>query len=214
MHPDLRYLVHFYNDPRYLFKTISMAGEGEAEAICDAISAQKGWFWMRFSPAERKGYLRRRRFVENALYADYTREYGPLKEKVPVFFYLIPGITPAAAREMARQRTGHGESEPHVLLVDLAGLADTSQITFTLNDSHAAYWQRIRAAGLAFGGETNVPALLPDHNRVFPFARIEEVHAKYAGQDVRYEVQVWDTALLEGMKGVVLGDAETGMRSV
>ena len=214
MHPDLRYLVHFYNDPRHLFKTITMAGEAEAEVICAAISAYKGWFWMRFSPAERAGYLRRRRFVEDALYTDYTREYGPLKEKIPVFFYLIPNLTAQKALEMARQRAAHGETQPHVLLVELAGLPDTTQMTFTLGDSHAAYWQRIRAAGLAFGGETNVPALLPDHNRVFPFARLAEIHAKYAGQEVRYEVQVWDYALLEKMSVEFLGDEETGMRPV
>ncbi len=207
MDTELQFLVHFYNDPRYLFKTISMAG-GEVDEICDTISSHKGWFWIRFSPGERQGYLTRRLFVEKALYDDYTREYGSLKEKVPVFFYLIPNITEKQALELARQRTQHGETEPQVLLVNIAELEDTTNITFTLNDSHTAYWQRIKEAGLAFGGDVHVPEVLPDHNKVFPFSMIEQIHRKYREQGMRYEIQIWDYQLLEKMRVTILGKEE------
>ncbi len=90
---DLQFLVHLFNDRKYLFKTITMAGASQVDGICNQISAQKGWFWPRFTTNEGQDYLPRRRFVEKKLYEDYTREYGSLKGKIPVYFYLYPHIT-------------------------------------------------------------------------------------------------------------------------
>jgi|WetSurMetagenome_2_1015567.scaffolds.fasta_scaffold47136_2 hypothetical protein len=208
MDADLQYLVHFFNDPQYLFKTITMAEASRVDEICDQISSQKGWFWVRFSQSERRDYLERRRFVERSLYEDYTREYGSLKEKIPVFFYLVPRITKQKAIELARQRTGQGEAQPHVLMVSIADLEDTTNLTFTLNDSHTAYWKRIQEAGFAFGGEKNVPVVLPDHNRVYPFSKIEAVYQRYRAQPVSFEIQVWDYSLLEKIRYTILGKDE------
>ena len=206
---DLQFLIHFFNDRQYLFKTITMGGVSQVDEICDTISFQKGWFWIRFSQSERQDYLKRRLFVERALYDDYTREYGSLKEKVPVFFYLIPNITKQKAVELARQRTRHGETEPQVLMVKIADIEDTTYITFTLNDSHTAYWKRIKEAGIEFGGEVNIPVVLPDHNKVFPFSMIEQIHQKYKAQEMRYEIQIWDYQLLEKMMYTILEKEET-----
>ena len=170
------------------------------DEICNTISSQKGWFWIRFSPSERQDYLKRRLFVENALYDDYIREYGSLKEKLPVYFSLVPNITKQEAIELARQRTMHGEAEPQVLMVKIADIEDTTNITFTLNDSHTAYWKRIKEAGIEFGGEVNVPVVLPDYNKVFPFSMIEQLHRKYKAQGMRYEIQIWDYGLLEKIR--------------
>jgi hypothetical protein len=209
MDDDLQYLIHFFNDKEYLFKSITMAGVSRVDEICSTISSQKGWFWIRFSQSERRDYLKRRLFVERALYDDYTREYGSLKEKVPVFFYLIPNITKQKAVELARQRTRHGEAEPQVLMVKIADIEDTTYITFTLNDSHTAYWKRIKEAGIEFGGEVNIPVVLPDHNKVFPFSMIEQIHQKYKAQEMRYEIQIWDYQLLEKMMYTILEKEET-----
>jgi hypothetical protein len=205
---DLQFLVHFFNDRRYLFKTITMAGCLQVDEICNTISSQRGWFWVRFSPSERQDYLKRRLFVERALYEDYTRDYGSLRERVPVFFYLIPNITEQKALESARQRTKQGETEPQVLMVKIADIEDTTNITFTLNDSHTAYWRRIKEAGLGFGGEVNAPVILPDHNRVFPFSMIGQLHQKYRAQGLQYEIQVWDYQVLERIRYTILSSEE------
>jgi hypothetical protein len=204
MGDDLQYLVHFFDDERYLFETITMAPASDRDRICDAISARKGWFWGRFSPSERQGYLRRRLFVEKTLHDDFRREHGPLREKVPVFFYLIPGVTEQEALRLARQRTSQGETEAKVLMVKLADLEDTSNMTFTLHDSHTSYWRTMRDAGLQFGGESTVPDVLPDHNRVFPLSMIERLHETYGAHGLPYEVQIWDHRLLEGMRSSIL----------
>lgn len=208
MDDDLQYLVHFFNDKEYLFKTITMAGISQVDEICNTISSQKGWFWIRFSPSERQDYLKRRLFVERALYDDYTREYGRLKEKVPVFFYLIPNITKQKAVEMAGQRMRHGETEPQVLMVKIADIDDTTNMTFTLNDSHTAYWKRIKEAGFEFGGEVGIPVILPDHNKIFPFSMIKQIHTKYQAQGMHYEIQVWDYQLLDKMRYTFPGKEE------
>ncbi len=200
MDNDLQFLVHFFNDKQYLFKTITMAGVSQAYEICNTISTQKGWFWVRFSQSERDGYLKRRLFVENAMVQDYTRKYGSLKEKVPVYLYLYPNITKQKAVEMAQHRTRYDETEPQVLMVKIRDIEDIKNITFTLNDSHTAYWKSIKEAGLDFGGDINVPLVLPDHNTVFPFSMIEDIHKKYKAQEMYYEVQIWDYSLLERIR--------------
>ena len=204
---DLQYLVHFFNDKAYLFKTIMMAEDSQVDAICNTISSQKGWYWPRFAGSERRDYMERRRFVESALYSDYAQEYGRLKEKVPVYFYLYPNISVERAVELGRQRMGSGEAEPHILMVKIQDIEDTSNITFTLNDSHTAYWQRTADAGIRCRGDGDTRVVLPDHNRVFPFSIIEQIHRKYKAQKITYEVQVWDYQLLENLRYTLVREA-------
>jgi len=216
MDDDLQYLVHFFDAREHLFETITMAEASQVDDICNTISSRRGWFWMRFSRGERAGYLRRRSFVERAMYDDYVREYGSLKERVPVYFYLVPKITDQKAAEMARQRTRHGEAEAQVLMARLADVEDTSNMTFTLNDSHTAYWRRMKEAGVDFGGERNVPVVLPDHNRIFPLSMVERIHREYRARVLHYEVQVWDRQLLENLRYTILrgNEAERGQGRV
>lgn len=199
MDDDLQFLVHFFNDKEYLFKTITMAGDSQVDEICDRISAQKGWYWPRFARNERQDYMKRRQFVERKLYEDYTREYGTLKERIPVYFYLYPGITKQKAIELGQQRMRQGEAEPHILMVKIQDINDIANITFTLNDSHTAYWQRAMESGIKCRGDGYGNVVLPDHNKVFPFSMIEQIHQKYRAQHVNYEIQIWDYQLLEAM---------------
>jgi hypothetical protein len=204
MHEDLRFLVHFFNDKAYLFKTITMASVAEVDDICNTISSQKGWYWPRFAESERHDYLKRRRFVERNLYEDYTREYGSLKEKVPVYFYLYPWMTEPKAIELGKQRVQHGETEPHILVVEIQDIQDTNNITFTLNDSHTAYWKRAMDSGIKCRGDKKDHVVLPDHNKVFPFSMIEQIHRRYQAKQINYEVQIWDYELLENMSYTIL----------
>ncbi len=209
MHNDLQFLVHFFNDKKYLFKTITMAGPSQADEICDQISSQKGWYWPRFAPSERHDYLTRRQFVEKSLYDDYTLQYGRLKEKTPVYFYLYPNITRQQIVEKGIQRLKHGESEPHILIVKIQDLKDTKDITFTLNDSHTAYWKRAMDSGIKCRGDGHIPVVLPDHNKVFPFSMMDQIHEKYKSQHISYEIQVWDYQLLEKIPYTILEKEDT-----
>jgi hypothetical protein len=208
MDDDLQFLVHFYNDEEYLFKTITMAEVSQLDGICNKISSQKGWYWPRFAESERQDYLKRRLFVEKELYKDYTQGYGNLKEKVPVYFYLYPGITKQKVIELGRQRTRHGEMEPHILMVKIQDIEDTKNITFTLNDSHTAYWKRTMESGIKCRGDGNIHVVLEDHNKVFPFSMIEQIHRKYKEQRINYEIQIWDYQLLEKISYTILGKEE------
>jgi hypothetical protein len=209
MDNDLQFLVHFFNDKEYLFKTITMAGSSQIDEICNTVSSRKGWFWGRFAHSERHAYLIRRLFVEKELYEGYTQEYGSLKEKVPVYFYLYPNLTKQKAIELAQQRMRHDETEPQILMVKIQDLADTQNITFTLSDSFTAYWKKAAESGLEIRGNGNSPLVLPDHNKVFPFSMIEQIHRKYMGQEIKYEIQIWDYQLLVNMSYTILGKDET-----
>ena len=197
MDDDLQFLVHFFNDKEHLFKTIMMAEVCQIDEISDKFVSEKGWYWGRYSKSERQDYLNRRRFVERALFDEYTHEYGRLKEKVPVYFYLYPKIKMPQVVAMGQQRTKHDEVEPGILIVKIQDIEDRTNITFTLNDSCTAYWQKTIEAGINCRGPQPAGIVLQDHNKVFPFSMIETIHQKYTNRDIYYEVQVWDYELLE-----------------
>jgi hypothetical protein len=127
-----------------------------------------------------------------------------LKEKVPVYFYLYPKLTTQKAIAMGQQRARHEEVEPGILLVKIQDIENITNITFTLNDSCTAYWKKTIEAGIRCRGPQPGGNVLPDHNKVFPFSMIEEIHRKYREQDIVYEVQVWDYELLERMRYTIL----------
>jgi hypothetical protein len=209
MNDELQFLVHFFNDKEYLFKTITMAGVSQVDEICNKISSQKGWYWTRFAKSDRHDYLRRRLFVEKELYEDYTQEYGSLKEKIPVYFYLYPNITKQKAKVLGQQRMRHGEIEAQILMVKIQDIEDTKNITFTLNDSHTAYWKRAAESGKKCRGDGNTQVVLEDHNKVFPFSIIEQIHQKYKAQQINYEIQIWDYQLLNKISYTILEKEET-----
>jgi hypothetical protein len=206
MDEDLQYLIHFFTDKEHLFKTITMAEACQIDEINDKFVSQKGWYWGRYSKSERFDYLNRRRFVEKELYDGYTREYGRLKEKVPVYFYLYPKITIQEAIAKGQQRTKHEEVKPGILMIKTQDIDEITNITFTLNDSFTAYWKKAIEAGINCRGPQPDGIVLPDHNKVFPFSRIEEIHRKYTKQDMIYEVQIWDYELLERIRYTILGE--------
>jgi hypothetical protein len=153
--------------------------------------------------------LKRRLFVEQRLYEDYTREYGSLKENIPVYFYLYPGFTPQKAVDLGKQRTRQGEIEPHVLMLRIQDLKDTRNITFTLNDSHTAYRKTATESGIKCRGDGNGQVVLQDHNKVFPFSMIDQIHQRYKAQQINYEIQIWDYQLLENMSYTILDNDES-----
>ncbi len=206
MDAELQYLIHFFTDKEHLFKTITMADSGLIDEISNKIASQKGWYWVRFSQSDRHDYLKRRRFVERELYDGYTRKYGHLKEKVPVYFYLILNITEQRAMERGRQRTQHGEIKPQILMAKIQTIDDTQNVTFTLNDSFTAYWQKAIESGIKCREEENGRVVLQDHNKVFPFSMIEQIHQRYKAQEMYYEVQIWDYELLSRMSYMILGE--------
>jgi hypothetical protein len=203
---ELQYLTHFFSDRKHLFKTITMADPCRIDEISNKISSQKGWYWIRYSQSDRADYLRRRLFVERQLYEEYTREYGRLKEKVPVYFYLYPNITREGAIEKGRLRTNFNEMAPQILMVRIEAIEDTKNMTFTLNDSFAAYWKKAIDSGIKCRPEEAGRAVLQDHNKVFPFSMIEQIHQKYRTREISYEVQVWDYELLSRLSYVILGE--------
>lgn len=206
MDSELQYLVHFFTDKKHLFKTITMVDSCLIDEISNSIASQKGWYWFRYRQSDRADYLRRRMFVEKELYDGFTREYGPLKEKVPVYFYLYPKITDQSMIERGQQRTKEWETAPQILMVKIEDIDDTKNMTFTLNDSFAAYRKKAIESGIRCRPEEAGRIVLPDHNKIFPFSMIEEIHQKYKTQEISYEVQVWDYELVSRMSYTIIGE--------
>jgi hypothetical protein len=209
MNDDLQYLIHFFTDREHLFKTITMVESCQFDKISNKIASQKGWYWGRYSRSDRRDYLHRRLFVEQELYEGYTREYGYLKEKVPVYFYLFPKITREKAVGLGQRRTRYDEKEPQILMMKIEDIDDRRNVTFTLNDSFTAYWKRAIESGIKCREEEKDRIVLRDHNKVFPFSTIEQIHRKYKIQEMYYEVQIWDYELLEKISYTIIGAEET-----
>jgi hypothetical protein len=206
MDDDLQVLIHFFTDREHLFKTITMVESCQFDEIGDKIASQKGWYWGRYSRSDRRDYLMRRLFVEKELYESFTQEYRYLKEKVPVYFYLIPNITREKAVELGQRRTRYDEIAPQILMIKIEDIDDIRNMTFTLNDSFTAYWKKAIESGIKCREEEKDRIVLRDHNKVFPFSIIEQIHRKYKTHEMYYEVQVWDYELLEKVSYTIIGE--------
>jgi hypothetical protein len=60
-------------------------------------------------------------------------------------------------------------------------------------------------SGITCRGDGNGHVVLQDHNKVFPFSMIEQIHQKYKAQHINYEIQIWDYQLLETISFTILG---------
>jgi hypothetical protein len=201
---ELQYIIHFFNDKKYLFKTITMENEETIDEVSDAILLNKGWYSHRYGKSDRYDYIKRRKFIEKELYIEYVSEYGSLKENIPVYFYLHPNITREIAIELARQRTKYNEFAPMVLFMNIRELKDITNITFTLNDSFTSYWKKAIESGIKCREEENGREILPDHNKIFPLSMIEQIHGKYKDKHPYYEIQIWDYKILDNVQYEIL----------
>jgi len=91
-------------------------------------------------------------------------------------------------------------------MVKIQDIDDTKNMTFTLNDSFTAYWKKARESGIKCREEENGRVVLRDHNKIFPFSMIEQIHQRYQAQEMVYEVQVWDYEVIEKMSFIILGE--------
>jgi hypothetical protein len=197
--PNLRIMLHHYSRPEHLFRTVTMYADDERERICDAIAATRTWYWGRHARENRRYYLQERLFVEARMVEAFSAKYGPPKGRHPVFFYLYPSLSLPIIEERLRQRRQYDESETNYLLVDLQELADTTQISFTLCDSHRSYRAAMVRQGLLSGDASLAPPA--DHGTVFHIRELAEVYARHQGEDDLYfEVQVWDPTILDPWK--------------
>jgi hypothetical protein len=201
---ELQFLIHFYNDEKFLFQTITMQADEKVGGICDSVFLERGWHSGRFSENEREYYLGRRKLVEKLLYEEYSEEFGRLQEKIPIYFYLFPNMTREKAKELAQERINHGEVIPKVIMIKIQDLQDKRNITFTINDSFTSYRKKIIESGMKLRDEETGREYFPDHNQIFPFSEIARIHEKYREKNPSYEVQVWDHTILEKVSWEIL----------
>lgn len=193
----LKYLVHFYSDWNYIFKTVTMYEEQERANVLSSIVKNKSWFWGRFSEEDRKNYMRRRAAVEEMLYSDFQDKYWKLKERIPIYLYLIPNMTIKEIDTELQKRQEHDEDDTKYIVIELAKIEKRANITFTLNDSFRSYRKRLQERGIPCRKIINKFAELEDYGKVFHIDEIEKVHIIYRDVvNLRYEVQVWDPNVL------------------
>jgi len=177
-----------------------MYAADERERVFDDIVTTKNWYWGRYAPENRQSYMATRLFVEARMYDAFSRKYATPKQPHPVFFYIFPDLSLPAIEERLRQRRQYDELNTKVLLIDLRDLVDTTQISFTLCDSHHSYREALIRQGLSADESTTPHA---DHGTVFHIHELAEVYARNEAEDGLYfEVQVWDPEILEHWRAV------------
>ncbi len=193
--PNLYVMIHHYNSTEDLFKTVTMYADDERETVFDDIVKAKSWYWGRFAPENRQMYLKKRLFVEAAMYDAFSTKYRPPKHRCPVFFYLFPERSLSTIEERLRQRQRYDEPETKYLLIDLRDLVDTTHISFTLGDSHRFYHETLIQHQVSSGKSADN---LTDHGTVFHIHELADVYSRNTSEDdLHFEVQVWDTEILE-----------------
>jgi hypothetical protein len=197
MNSELKYLVHYYCDPQFLFKTITMYSQDKYNDLCNLLVKSNAWYCFRYSKGIRDTYYKRRSYLEKLLKTEFEESYYPLVSDIPIYFYIIPNIT----KEMIQNRViQQNNSAKYALFFDLSYGIDLKNITFTLNDSFQSYQQTTIKAGLPkMLNEPNFD-VYKDSNLVYPFTELENIHKNYRNKPVKYEIQIWDNRVLETIK--------------
>ena len=136
-------LVHHYCNEKYLFQTVTMYPEVERDQAMANIVDSKSWYGGRFAAENRSAYLQRRIRAEALMYQEFFRKYWVLKERCPVYFYLYPHFSPDDIQAKLDQRKRFDEPHTKYLLIPLAELEDTTNISFTISDSLISYRNKL-----------------------------------------------------------------------
>jgi hypothetical protein len=197
MNPELKHLVHFYNDPQYLFKTITMSPQSEYSRISKLLVDTNSWYCFRYSNEIREAYYKRRIYLEKRLKAEFEANYYHLVSDIPIYFYVIPNIT---KDEILKKNETIYNNAKYVSLIDMDLLFGKTNITFTINDSFRSYQQAMLNAGLPEMLNEPKYEIFPDSSQVFPLDELDNMSKKYKTLPVKYEVQIWDHEILNIIK--------------
>lgn len=193
----LRYLIHYYNDRNYLFKTVTMYPTREIDAVFDSIVENKTWFFGRFTKQDRDEYMQRRLAIEEMLYSDFQKKYWKLKKKTPVYFYITPNLSIEDIDINLQKRRKYNENGTKYLIIKLDKIKERENISFTLGDSFRSYRKKLLEKGIPCRKIVNKFQELDEYGCIFHIDELEVVHQKYCGlDDLQYEVQVWDANIL------------------
>jgi hypothetical protein len=138
--------------------------------------------------------MKKRLLVESLMRNEFEEKYTAPRNASPVFFYIRPNLSISAIQDGLRKRQALGERNTRYLLVDLNDIHQTSQISFTVQDSHQSYRRALSDAG--FNNHQTVQNSRDD-GRVFHIDEIEDVYARHSDeQEIYFEVQIWDRQIL------------------
>jgi hypothetical protein len=197
---SLDYMIHYYTDEKYLFKTIMMYSKDDLNKVSDNIVKNNNWCWHRYRDSDRIDYYKRRCFVENIMKIEFEEKYYKLSEEIPVYFYIIPGINKEKVINNCNSRTEFNENNTKALLIDIKNILNSRNVTFTINDSFRCYLRKAKEAGIDCSKSNNNLIIFEDHNKIFPIIDLIKINEKYKNFEINYEVQVWDKELLEKIK--------------
>jgi hypothetical protein len=197
MNPEVKYIVHYYNDPNYLFKTITMSPQSEYSKICKLLVDSNNWFCFRFSNQIRDAYYKRRIYLEKRMKSEFEAIYYHLVSDIPIYFYAIPNLT---KEEILKKKDAISNNAKYVSFVDLQLLYGETNITFTINDSFRSYQQAMLNAGLPELLNEPKFEIYQDSSRIFPLYELNNMVEKYKNFPVKYEIQIWDHNILDIIK--------------
>lgn len=189
------YIVHYFSDKTHMFKTVTMYSDRERERIYNRIVHNAQWHCWRYTEANRPNYMACRMAVESMLYHDFTSRYWALKFKHPVYFDTLHYKSLKRLEKESHKHTKADEYSTKCLILALDALPDSSNITFTVNDSFRSYKSRLKRDGLPCHFISDELPNISDYGKIFPIRELHGIQKKYAHvKGLKFEVQHWDPA--------------------
>jgi hypothetical protein len=200
--PDgLSTLVHFYNDERFLFVTVTMYLGQERDRALDELVRNRAWYSGRYSDSERSAYLLCRETVEQLMYAEFAQNYWKPPTTAPVYFYIYPNLESEEQHAYLEDKARSEGHNTRVMTLRLNEISHTRSISFTVEDSHQSYRKILEARGITVKGGRPSDSCAESRGKLFHVDQLESIYAKHRDHDGLYfEAQVWEPAALEPIK--------------
>lgn len=192
-------LIHFYNNPNFLFKTVTMYPEKDRNTVYDSIVSSKSWYSGRYTKSENKFYMKQRIAVEEMLYNDFRKKYWTLEEKIPVYFSILPKFSYSKINTDLEKRIKAEENKAKVFITHLENIQNYENISFTINDSFIAYRQRLIEKDIPVCSVSKVSKELDEYGEIFHISELKLLHKKYKNSNILFEVQIWDKKVISSL---------------
>lgn len=197
MQEKLNRLIHFYNDDRHLFKTVTMYDEDVREKIFNNLETNKSWYHGRYRKSERSAYMSCRVGVEKMMYELFSNQYGTPPSKTPVYFAVFPFLSEKQISDRLLERKKTARENTKYLITDLDDIPEKDYISFTVEDGFMCFRKKLLAEGYPVDKLPMKGNPRDKHARLFHITEMEKVFREYQSDTGLYfEVQIWNLEIL------------------
>jgi hypothetical protein len=184
-------LIHYYNDKKYIFNTITELSPEELDSALDIVSDPNFWFGHRFSKENRADYLHFRIHTENRLYRQFSDQFFKPQTKHPFYMYLNN-------KDIKQRIAAMDATNSLYFSLNLSDIKDRSNISFTVSDSMWSFGFQLFRDGIIDWDPSSDMKEKEYHGKLFHINQLKEIISQYnLDENQTFEVQFWDKSILK-----------------